>query len=165
MIALALFLLFTGVPLLETWILIEVGRVVGGAETVFWLFAMGVAGAWLGKRAGSGVLRQVQQDLQAGRSPADSVIEGLLVVIGAVLLVTPGLLSDLTGLLLFIPQVRRFLAPRFKARMLRWLASRGSGGFSFSAGPMGSGPGARAPAGEAANPSSGPKKSFDHPSF
>ena len=165
MTALALFLLFTGVPLLETWILIEVGRVVGGAETVFWLFAMGVAGAWLGKRAGSGVLRQVQQDLQAGRSPADSVIEGLLVVIGAVLLVTPGLLSDLTGLLLFIPPVRRFLAPRFKARVLGWLASRGSGGFSFSEGSTRPGAAARPPAGEAANPSSGPKKSFDHPSF
>jgi UPF0716 protein FxsA len=172
MIALGLFLLFTVVPLLETWLLIEVGRAVGGAQTVFWLFAMGVAGAWLGKRAGTGVLRQVQQDLRSGKSPADSVIEGLMVVIGSVLLITPGLMSDLTGLLLFIPPVRRWLAPRFKGWMLRWLAGRGSsGGFSFSVGGMGPGPGMRTeagergPSGDPAPRAGGPKKTFDHPSF
>jgi UPF0716 protein FxsA len=171
MLALALFLLFTVVPLLETWLLIEVGRVIGGAQTVLWLFVMGVAGAWLGKRAGSGVLRQVQQDLQAGKSPADSVIEGLLVVIGSVLLITPGLLSDLAGLLLFIPPVRRFLAPRFKGWLLRWLAGRSSSGFSFSVGGMGPGPGMRSgpdvrePSMRSERGSQGPKKTFDHPSF
>lgn len=120
MIGLVLFLLFTAVPAAEVWLLIEVGRVVGGWETVAWLVAMGIVGAWLGKRAGFVVLAQIQEDLRAGRSPADHLWEAALVLVGSVLLVTPGFLSDLVGALLFLPPVRRRLAPVLK----RWLLAR-----------------------------------------
>lgn len=137
MFALTLFLLFTVVPALETWLLIEVGRVVGGWETVTWLVAMGFVGAWLGKRAGFGVLADLRADMERGVSPADRLWEGALVLVGSVLLVTPGLMSDLAGFLLFVGPVRRWLAPRLK----RWVLARVAVGGVF-VGPAGPGPGA-----------------------
>ena len=157
MVPVLLFLLFTVIPAFETWLLIEVGEVIGGWQTVAWLVAMGLLGAYLGKRAGTGVLRQIGDDLRGGKSPADSVVEGALVLVGSVLLITPGFLSDLVGLLLFLPPIRRFLAPRVKALGLRWLTGR-PGGFGVSVGPMAPGP-------AAPPPSERVKKGFDHPSF
>lgn len=125
MLALGLFLAFTVVPVLETWLIIEVGRAIGSWETVAWLVAMGFVGAWLGKRAGLAVLRELQEDLRAGRSPADRLWEGALVLVGSVLLVTPGLLSDLTGALLFVGPVRRWIVPRLKRRVLARFAAGG----------------------------------------
>ncbi len=157
MVGLALFLAFTVLPALETYLLIEVGQVIGGWTTVAWLILMGVLGTWLGKRAGVGVLRQIGDDLRNGRSPADSVVEGALVLVGAILLITPGFLSDAAGMFLFIPPIRRFLAPRFKNWVLRWLTGR-PGGFAFTVGAMGPGP-------AAPPPDAPPRKGFDHPSF
>jgi UPF0716 protein FxsA len=119
-LGLALFLLFTAVPALETWLLIEAGRVIGGWETVGWLLLMGVLGAWLGKRAGFRVWAEIQGDLAAGRSPADHLWEAALVLVGSVLLITPGFLSDVVGALLFVPPVRRALVPPLK----RWVLAR-----------------------------------------
>ena len=145
--------------LLEAWLLIQLGQVIGTWSTVGWLAAMGLLGTWLGMRGGRGVFRQVTAELQAGRSPADSVVEGALVIAGSVLLVTPGVLSDVAGLLLFIPSIRRFLAPRVKRRALAWLAGR-PGGLRLTPGPMSAGPGF-----QPEQPAQPPprRKGFDHP--
>ena len=133
-----LFLLFTVVPAVETWGIIQVGSRVGATETVAWLIAAGLLGAWLGKRAGLGVLREVQDGLVRGVPPADKLVEGVLVLVGAILLVTPGLLTDVVGLALFIAPLRRWLAPRLKAMALGWLTQRG-----VRVGTAGPGPAAR----------------------
>ena len=135
---LALFLAFTVVPALELWMLIEIGRRVGGFETVAYVVLLGVAGAWLGKRAGLDVLRELFEGLRAGVPPADKLVEGALVLVGSVLLVTPGVLTDATGILLFLPPVRRLLAPRVKRAVLAWAARRG-----VAFGTAGPGPRAR----------------------
>lgn len=167
MVPLILFLLFTALPLLETYLLIEVGRVIGGWETVAYLFAIGSLGAWMGRRAGVGVLGQIGADLRAGRSPADSVVEGVLVVIGAVLLVTPGVLTDVAGFLLFVPPVRRRLAPRLKAWLVGRMAGGARSGFAWQFGAMGPGPAARGEraASQPVADSPPPRGGFDHPSF
>lgn len=154
MIALTLFLLFTVVPAVELWLLIEIGQVVGGWQTVAWVVTMGAVGAWLGKRAGFRVLEDIFTAVREGRSPADAVVEAGLVLVGAVLLVTPGVLTDLSGALLFIGPLRRFLAPRVKT----WLLTRVAGG-GLWVGPIGPGP---------AHPSRQPPPAprpggFDHP--
>jgi UPF0716 protein FxsA len=133
-----LFLLFTVVPALELWLLIEIGQVVGGPETVLYVIGIGVLGAWLGRRAGVAVLREVFDELREHRPPADKLVEGALVLVGSILLVTPGVLSDLAGIVLFIPPVRRWLAPRLKRRALAWAMARG-----VQVGPAGPGPAAR----------------------
>lgn len=154
MILSILFLVFTVVPALELWLLIEIGRVVGGWETVAWVVGMGMLGAWLGKRAGFQVLRELFAAVQEGKSPANQLVEAGLVLVGAVLLITPGVLTDVVGTLLFIPPVRSWLAPRVKDRLLSWLVGRG-----VQVGPIGPGP-AHPSRTEPAEPY---RRSFQHP--
>lgn len=125
MTAIVLFLLFTVGPILETWSIIEVGKVIGSWETAIYLVLVGAIGAWLGKRAGVGVLREVTETLRKGVSPADKLVEGALVLIGATLLVTPGFFTDLVGIIFFIAPIRRWLAPRIKTAALAWFTRRG----------------------------------------
>lgn len=135
---LTLFLMFTIIPMLETWLIVKVGATIGATETVLSLVAAGLLGSWLGRRAGFSVLREVAADFQKGLPPADRLVEAALVLVGAVLLITPGYLSDFFGLLLFIAPFRRFLAPRVKSLALRWLMGNG-----VKLGPLGPGPGFR----------------------
>lgn len=159
MTAILLFLLFTVVPAVELWLLIEIGGVIGGAETVLYVIALGILGAWLGKRAGFSVMRQIAEDLRQGIPPADRLVEAALVLVGAVLLITPGVLTDATGLIFFVGPLRRFLAPRVKRALLGWLQRRG-----VTMGTLGPGPGFR----PASPPEEGSvrqldRKKFDHP--
>lgn len=123
-----LFLLFTVVPAIELWLLIRVGGLVGPLPTVAMVIGSGLLGAYLAKREGWALIRQLQGDLAQGLPPADRVIEGLLVLVGAALMIAPGLLTDATGMLLIFPPVRRFLAPRVK----RWLMKKMTGGATFT---------------------------------
>ncbi|MBW1876844.1 MAG: FxsA family protein [Deltaproteobacteria bacterium] len=117
---LRLFLLFTLVPVLELALLIQIGTVIGPLWTIAIVVTTGFAGAWLSRREGFAVLRQLQQELQHGIPPGAKIVEGALVLAGALLLVTPGVFTDVAGLLFIIPPSRRFLAPR----ILGWLLHR-----------------------------------------
>lgn len=145
-------LLFTVVPLVETALLIWIGSRIGPLPTVLMLLLSGLLGAWLAKREGAAVFRRLVADLQRGLPPAMHLVEGALVFAGALLLVTPGTVTDLVGLLLLFPPSRRAFAPVF----LRWLAKRFDVKVSF--GPPGFDPEVSR---ERTAP---PKKSpFDHP--
>jgi UPF0716 protein FxsA len=142
MFGLVMFLLFTLIPALETWLIIKVGGVIGALDTVALLVLAGVLGAWLGKRAGTAVLGELFQSLQQGIPPGDKVVEGLLVLVASVLLVTPGYFTDLVGLLLFIGPIRGRLAPLVKKAALRWLMPKAQGGGIWF-GNLGPGPAMR----------------------
>lgn len=103
---LSLFLLFTIVPLIELYILIKVGQHIGALNTVAIVIFTGIFGAFLAKMEGLRVLYNVQRDLQEGKMPTNRLLDGLLILIGAVLLITPGLLTDLAGFALIIPLTR-----------------------------------------------------------
>lgn len=109
-------LLFTVVPAVELFLLLQLGSLLGPMQTFLLVLGTGIFGAWLAKREGFAVLRQLQADLAKGLPPAVRVVEGALVLVGGLLLVTPGVLTDLTGLLLLLPPVRRSIAPRIVAR-------------------------------------------------
>ncbi len=111
-----LFLLFTVVPAIELFLLLQMGSFLGPMPTFLFVLGTGILGAWLAKREGFAVLRQLQQDLGKGLPPATRLVEGALVLAGGMLLITPGVLTDLTGILLLMPPVRRSLAPRLVAR-------------------------------------------------
>lgn len=113
-------LLFLVVPFLELYVLIQVGRAVGALPTVVLLLFVSVAGAWLVKREGLNVLRRAQAQLRAGHVPATELVDGVLIVLAGALLVSPGFVTDLAGVLLLLPPVR--LAIRTYAR--RRLAQR-----------------------------------------
>lgn len=101
-----LFLLFTLVPLAELAILIWIG-----GQTEWWVpivtvIATGVAGAALARWQGWQVVSRIQKELNAGRMPADAIIDGVLILIAGLLLVTPGVLTDFVGIALLIPPWR-----------------------------------------------------------
>jgi UPF0716 protein FxsA len=111
-----LLLLFTLVPIVELYFLIQIGKVVGGLETVVAVLLIGIAGAALAKRQGAAVLRAIQRATAEGRIPGRELIEGALVFTGAVLLITPGVFTDIAGLLVLLPPIRRVAAARIAHR-------------------------------------------------
>jgi UPF0716 protein FxsA len=99
-------LLFVVVPVLEIYVLIQVGQAIGAWWTVLLLVAAGFAGSWLVKREGSRAWRALQEALAAQRMPAKELADGALILIGGTLLLTPGFLSDLVGAFVILPFTR-----------------------------------------------------------
>jgi UPF0716 family protein affecting phage T7 exclusion len=97
-----LLLVMTLIPAIEMLLLLELAERLGAVETVVLILLTGSLGASLAKREGLGVLRQLQQDAARGIPPADRLVEGVLVLIGGVLLITPGVLTDALGVALLI---------------------------------------------------------------
>jgi UPF0716 protein FxsA len=112
-----LFLLFTIVPLIETGLVILMGDLIGFWPTFASVILTAALGAWLGKREGLRVYREWRKALSEMRMPEEGITSGLLVLVGAVLLVAPGVLTDITGILLLIPPTRRFLAKKIQAAL------------------------------------------------
>lgn len=149
-------LLFTIVPAVELFLLLQLGSWLGPLPTFALILVTGVAGGWLAKREGFAVLRQLSAELSNGLPPGERLVEGALVVLGGALLVTPGVLSDLAGILLIVRPTRRWLAPR----LTRSLAQRFEvtvGGGEPDVGPRIRAPGAQArPTPAAAHPFASP---------
>lgn len=103
-----LFLAFTLIPVIELYLLIKVGSLIGAMETIALIIAMGVFGAALARAQGVQILLDLRKTLQAGKNPSQKIIEGLLVFVGGIALLTPGFLSDLLGLSLLLPFTRKF---------------------------------------------------------
>ncbi|HMI92721.1 MAG TPA: FxsA family protein [Polyangiales bacterium] len=118
-----LFLLFTIVPALELYVLIQIGDRIGGLATLAMLFTTGILGAVLARAEGLRVVRTWQSSLAAGTVPPDGVISGALVLLGGLLLITPGVLSDIAGLLLLVPAIRRPVARYVAHRLERAVAA------------------------------------------
>ncbi len=104
-----LFRLFTAVPLLELMILIELGSAVGLGPTIGVVLLTGAVGAWAARTQGFYVLGQIQRELSTGQLPAAQLVEGAMVLVGGVFLITPGLLTDFAGFALMVPAVRRLI--------------------------------------------------------
>ena len=96
---LRLLLLFTVVPLVELFLLVKLGTVIGIGATILIVICTGVLGAWLARWQGLGVLRRLTEDVNQGRLPADALIDGLLILIAGAVLLTPGLITDALGFL------------------------------------------------------------------
>ena len=115
-----LLLLFTVVPLVEIALLFWLAR------TTSWTVAFAVAlltgflGAALARRQGLGTWRRIQQELSQGRVPATSLLDGVMILMAGVMLITPGLLTDAIGLLLLVPPARAWI----RHRLVNWLKRR-----------------------------------------
>lgn len=114
-------LLFVIVPIVELMFLIEMGQAVGVAPTLLLVLFTGVTGAWLARAEGLRVLFQFQKQLASGRLPGQALLDGISVLIGGVLLVTPGILTDVVGFSLLFPVSRRWLQRLGQTRMERAL--------------------------------------------
>ncbi len=131
-------LLFVGLPMVEIYLIVQLGQQVGPWWTIVVLVGAGVLGSYLVKREGGRAWRALQDALASHRMPATELADGALILVGGTLLLTPGFVSDVVGLFCILP-VTRPLARRVLAR----LVARRLGSVAFSAYPPGpGGPGA-----------------------
>ncbi|WP_096153004.1 MULTISPECIES: FxsA family protein [Bacillus] len=112
------------VPALEIWLLIFSGKTLGVLVTILLIIFTGVLGAWLAKYQGIEALRKAQQQMSYGQMPGDVIIDGLCILVGGVVLLTPGFLTDALGFMLLIPTTRNFIKPLIY-NTLRKLVDRG----------------------------------------
>jgi len=130
-----LLLLLLGIPTAEIFFIIRVARDLGIPETIGLLVAVSIVGAWLVRRSGLGVMRQIQERLARGEIPGKELVDGLLILVGGLLMLTPGFLTDAVGLLLLVPPtrlaLRALLVRRYskRIRIAGWTARPGGFGF------------------------------------
>ena len=117
-----LVVLFVGVPLLEIYVLIQIGQVIGVWWTILLLILASVVGSWLVKREGGRAWQALTTALQTGRMPHRELADGALILVGGTLMLTPGFVSDAVGMLLILPVTRplarRVLAQAVARRLL-----------------------------------------------
>jgi len=118
-------LLFVVVPVVEIYILIQIGQTIGPWWTVLLLVAGGFAGSFLVKREGGRAWRALQQSLSARRMPARELADGALILIGGTLLLTPGFVTDFVGLFCILPPTRPLARRALIGLVTRRLAAAG----------------------------------------
>jgi UPF0716 protein FxsA len=111
------------VPALEIGLLILSGKTLGAILTILLIISTGVLGAWLAKRQGLHAIQQVQYQIQRGQVPGDVIIDGLCILVGGVLLLTPGFITDGIGFILLFDQTRRMVKP-FILNLIRSMINR-----------------------------------------
>ena len=123
-VLLRILVLLLGVQLIDLLLLVMLSRSFGFLQTLVALFAVGLVGSALARREGGKVWRGFQASMAEGRPPEHGIIDGMLVLLGGVLLLLPGILSDVLGLALFVPPLRRALARTLRGRISRELELR-----------------------------------------
>lgn len=113
-----LLLLFTTVPFIELYILLKLADVTTPFTTLALVIVTGIAGAYLAKSEGRLIITKIKQELNFGKIPGNELLNGLCVLIGGALLLTPGIITDIFGFSLVIPGTREiykiFLKRKFK---------------------------------------------------
>ncbi len=121
---LALFIIF---PLLELYVILEVGSVFGALPTVLLVVLTAVAGAFFTKLEGLRTLRRIQQQIILGQMPAEELIDSVLICVAGVLLLTPGFLTDVFGFWILIPPTRQLFKRWLRSRFYQYLRKRTTG--------------------------------------
>lgn len=124
-------LLLLAVPIIELYVIVQVAGSLGVLTTILLLIAVSVVGAILVKHEGTNIWIRAQQQLARGQMPDNEMVEGVLVLMGGALLLTPGFVTDAIGLLLLFPLTRvlfrRLVKHRFKMRAERVIAGPAAG--------------------------------------
>ncbi len=115
-----LFVAFVVVPIAEIYVLIQVGQVIGAWWTIALLIADSILGSWLIKREGGRAWRGLRTALESGRMPATELADGALILIGGTLMLSPGFVTDVAGILLILP----FTRPVFRRLLTAFVTPR-----------------------------------------
>ena len=115
-----LVLLFVLLPLAELYVIIQVGQAFGALNTIALLIVISVVGAWLMKREGISVWRRFQRQVETGHVPGREIADGVMILAAGALMMAPGFITDLVGILLLLPPVRAGV----RAMVLRRAARR-----------------------------------------
>ena len=110
--------LFLAIPIVEIYLLIQVGEVIGAGWTILLVVLTAVIGVWLLRIQGLSTLTRAQQKLQDNQLPARELLEGMALVVAGAFLLTPGFFTDALGFLLLFPPTRMWLATAVASRMV-----------------------------------------------
>ncbi len=131
-------LLFLVVPIVEIYIIIQVGAAVGGWNAIALIILVSIVGAWMVRREGLSLIGRIQSQLNEGSLPTKELVDGLLVAMAGALMLTPGFLTDAVGLLCLFPPsraiIRTVLIARFAGKVQ--VAGSGFGGFGSGFGDI-----------------------------
>ena len=126
--------IFLLVPIVEIYLLIQVGQVIGALWTVFLVVLTAVVGVWLLKIQGMSTLMRAQEKMQTGQMPAQEMLEGMGLLLAGAFLLTPGFFTDTVGFLLLLPPTRAWLVSKFVAHLMqsgRFVTQTGVDGYEF----------------------------------
>lgn len=132
-----LVVLLIGVPILELWVLGQVAGFLGWPTTLVILLLTSIAGAWLLRQEGTRAWQRFSTTLGEGRVPAKEIVDGVLILLGGVLLLTPGFTTDVVGLLCILTPTRALLNGLLRARALALVPGPLGTLISFGSGPAG----------------------------
>ncbi|MCB1646622.1 MAG: FxsA family protein [Pseudomonadales bacterium] len=121
--------LFIALPILEMFILIRVGGIIGALPTIALVVLTATIGLWLLKREGLATLNRVQTRVSQGELPETELLEGIMLIVGGALLLTPGFVTDAIGFACLLPFLRQPIA-RWLVQRAIVIKTRGSGGGS-----------------------------------
>lgn len=137
MIFLILLVLFVTIPFAEIALLLTIGQQWGVGPTLALVFGTGIVGAWLARQEGFRVLGKIQGALHEGRLPTDELIHAALTFAGGIVLLTPGLITDVIGLMFLFPPTRALFVPLVRnAIAKRTTVHMHMGGVPFVQGPL-----------------------------
>jgi UPF0716 protein FxsA len=129
---LKLFLAFTLVPFIEIYLLIKIGGQVGAFNTILIVILTGLLGASLARLEGIKTMTKVRESLNRGELPAEEMLDAMLIFAAGVVLLTPGFITDLTGLALLVPKLRYWFKRWLRRKFDEWLKkTNGRGGMSI----------------------------------
>ena len=115
-----LLILFIMIPVVELYILIEIGKQIGALTTIGIIIITGIIGAYLVRSQGFIIFRKIQNDLSEGILPGDSLLQGIIILAGGLFLLTPGFITDIIGFIFLIPTSRKII----KKYLLIWLKKK-----------------------------------------
>ena len=118
-----LLFLFIFIPIIELYLLILLGSRIGPMPTIGLIVLTGFLGASLARSQGLSTLRKIQKEMGEGRPPAQELVEGVMILIGGVVLLTPGILTDLFGFAMLLPGFRKSIASKLKASLVQSVAA------------------------------------------
>jgi UPF0716 protein FxsA len=113
-----LFLIFAVIPVIELALLIKIGSVIGTLNTIIIVILTAVVGAYMVKLEGIAVMYRIQENMQQGTFPAEELINGMMILMAGVLLLTPGFFTDVVGFLMVFP-VSRGVIKRIAGRYIK----------------------------------------------
>lgn len=122
-----LLLIFIFLPMIELYLLIMLGSRIGLMPTIGLIVLTGVLGASLARQQGLSTLAKIQNEMKQGKPPTQELVEGAMILVGGIVLLTPGILTDLFGFAMMVPGIRKPLAKQFKVRIPQGFSSTNNG--------------------------------------
>ena len=119
-----LFLAFTLIPVSEIYLLITIGEYIGAMNTVLLVILTGFAGAYLARLQGMQTMFNIRKGLQNGVMPSGELINAFLIFVAGIVLLTPGFITDIAGILLLLPPVRNHLSLMIINKLNHWIKNR-----------------------------------------